>query len=156
VLNLGKKLNDIKHANNDNSYEILAVDHGVSAPKCVSCQTKGAEEDIVAMHASESWYMSSKQLTMKPDALLFGKYYGFTVEEILKIDMPYVRWLAGYTGKRLYSKPITITYEDDFFKRQPYVQSNARKNLMGICLLCYDKCREHWQNWCSSCYKESG
>jgi hypothetical protein len=154
VLNLAKKLNKETPMGEDH-HDIFAFDHADNSPKCMSCQTKGIEEDVVAMHSSESWFMSSKRLCSNPDALKFGKYYGLTVGEIFVIDKPYVRWLAGYTGKRTQSKPITITYDDDIFKKQPVLQSQARKIMVGICLLCYKSCRESWQNWCNSCYKNS-
>lgn len=153
VLNLAKEINDIELK--DVVYDILVVDHGGDTPKCIACQTKGIEEDAQLMHSSESWYMSSAKRVLDENALIFGKYYGLTVKEIAKIDMPYVRWLAGYTGKRLGSKPIAITYNDNIFKIQPLLQTEARKVMIGICLLCYIKCDESWKNWCSSCYRDS-
>lgn len=81
--------------------------------------------------------------------LTFGKFCGRHLCQLMCDDKEsYVRWIAGYTGRRVGNRP----QENDSLT--PIKLRNfARDLLKGTCLRCFEATGEDWKQWCHSCYR---
>lgn len=97
------------------------------------------------------------------DILSFGKYKGYTLDDLLKKDPEYFRWFAGYTGYRKGNSriPATSSYTWMSFnsKDTSFLMHQKAKEMIkekGLCLLCfvpdYDIYYTSWKYWCEDCY----
>lgn len=133
---------------------VRVVDCAMPQSKCWECKDKGLREDLKLMHSSESYHIVQRT----ENTIMFGTYWGYKIDDVLKVDPNYVRWLAGYTGYRIGVRPIMASYQDPDFK-DGKMHDLARKALHGTCLLCLrSECmrgRQDWQHWCSDCYPKA-
>ena len=88
----------------------------------------------------------------KETRLTFGRHRGRTIEELWRNDATksYVRWLAGYTGKRDGKYP---TRNDSLAKGNTNPNMDVAQDLLcGHCLLCFERVDADWKQWCRGCW----
>jgi len=93
---------------------------------------------------------------LEPEGTLtFGKFCGRHIRQLMGDDQEsYVRWIAGYTGRRAGKRP----QENDSLTKGVTLKLRkiARDYLKGRCLICYENTDEDWKQWCRRCYRNSG
>lgn len=93
------------------------------------------------------------------NVLAFGKHRGTTVALLFDDEetQPYVRWLAGFTGKKqsCYNRPETHHDSSAYQFVPTAVAEEAKQLLKKRCLLCFCCVDQEWKNWCASCFREA-
>tara|TARA_B100001057_G_scaffold324505_1_gene324702 strand:- start:4908 stop:5594 length:687 start_codon:yes stop_codon:yes gene_type:complete len=93
------------------------------------------------------------------NVLAFGKHKGTTVALLFDDEdtQPYVRWLAGLTGKRhiCYNRPETHHDSSAYQFVPAAVAEEAKQLLKGRCLLCFCHTDQKWKSWCAGCFREA-
>lgn len=94
---------------------------------------------------------------LEPEGTLtFGKFCGRHIRQLMcdgEEKKKYVRWVAGYTGRRVGKRP----QENDSLTKGVTlkIRSIARNYLEGLCLMCFVDTDEDWKQWCRRCYRNS-
>ena len=94
--------------------------------------------------------------------LTFGKHKGIGVKQLWHTEerdkQGYVRWLAGYTGRRRVDAEFNQPEQNDSILKGATVdiQEIAREVLVGHCLRCLDPISGPlWKRWCRDCFHQS-
>lgn len=93
------------------------------------------------------------------NVLAFGKHQGTTVALLFDDEdtQPYVRWLAGFTGKKhgCYNRPETHHDSSAYQFVPAAVAEEAKQLLKGRCLLCFCHTDQKWKSWCAGCFRDA-
>lgn len=94
------------------------------------------------------------RLLQPEETLTFGKHCGKHLRQLWENDQEsYVRWVAGYTGRRDGKK--AQANDSLCMGVNLKLRNNARDYLKGHCLMCFSETGEDWKQWCRHCYKKS-
>lgn len=117
------------------------------------------KEAVMASSIVEKQTLFELSKACGSNVLSFGIHKGNTVEMLFSREetQTYVRWLAGYTGRKdsNSNKPEVFTSSAFNFVTAA-VSDEAKQLLNGKCLLCFTRTGQSWKNWCHGCFRQAG